>query len=271
MKNNYCVYKHTFPDGKVYIGVTMLPPEKRWRYKGRGYLYSNKKMYLDIKKLDWDNEIKHDILFENLSKKDAWEKEVELVNFYNSTDPEKGYNKSPGGNKMTEENRKKLSEKRIEGLKNGTVNLYKIAVKKFSLKGVFIKEYPSIREALIDLGKNTYMSSCISDSCKNIYSSAFGYLWRYSKEYPENNNIEQSEIMKLKRYNYKKIKQLSLDGKLIKIWPSIKEAAANMPPLFKNNASKLSFVLTKRRKTNEAFGFLWEYDEDSGNIPEKVV
>ena len=22
MKNNYCVYKHTFPDGKVYIGMT---------------------------------------------------------------------------------------------------------------------------------------------------------------------------------------------------------------------------------------------------------
>ena len=31
MKNNYCVYKHTSPSGKSYIGITNQRPERRWR------------------------------------------------------------------------------------------------------------------------------------------------------------------------------------------------------------------------------------------------
>ena len=32
----YCVYKHIFPNNKVYIGVTCQKPEYRWR-NGKGY------------------------------------------------------------------------------------------------------------------------------------------------------------------------------------------------------------------------------------------
>lgn len=28
--NNYCVYKHTSPSGKVYAGITKLKPKYRW-------------------------------------------------------------------------------------------------------------------------------------------------------------------------------------------------------------------------------------------------
>lgn len=28
--NNYCVYKHTSPSGKVYVGITKLKPKYRW-------------------------------------------------------------------------------------------------------------------------------------------------------------------------------------------------------------------------------------------------
>lgn len=35
-KKNYCVYKHTTPSKKVYIGMTGQDPEKRWR-NGSGY------------------------------------------------------------------------------------------------------------------------------------------------------------------------------------------------------------------------------------------
>lgn len=34
--NNYCVYKHTSPSGKVYIGITNQKPTRRWR-EGEGY------------------------------------------------------------------------------------------------------------------------------------------------------------------------------------------------------------------------------------------
>ena len=37
MSHSWTVYKHTFPDGKVYIGITGMKPEKRWS-DGHGYL-----------------------------------------------------------------------------------------------------------------------------------------------------------------------------------------------------------------------------------------
>ena len=43
MQNNFCVYKHTCPNGKVYIGITCQNPIKRWK-GGSGYK-NNKHFY----------------------------------------------------------------------------------------------------------------------------------------------------------------------------------------------------------------------------------
>lgn len=37
---DYCVYKHTLPNNKVYIGITKQIPSLRWA-NGRGYKHSN--------------------------------------------------------------------------------------------------------------------------------------------------------------------------------------------------------------------------------------
>lgn len=34
-ENTWSVYRHTFPDGKVYIGKTQERPEERWGKYGR--------------------------------------------------------------------------------------------------------------------------------------------------------------------------------------------------------------------------------------------
>ena len=78
----YIVYKHTSPSGKVYIGVTSLRPEERWG-GGAGYV-KNKHFNRAIKKYGWEN-IKHEILFDNLSKEDAFKIEIELIKEYRST------------------------------------------------------------------------------------------------------------------------------------------------------------------------------------------
>ena len=36
MSENYTVYMHRFPNGKVYIGMTSKKPEDRWK-RGSGY------------------------------------------------------------------------------------------------------------------------------------------------------------------------------------------------------------------------------------------
>lgn len=111
---NYVVYKHTFPNGKVYIGITCQKVEYRWRKDGSGYKpkkdnYSP--MWNAIQKYGWEN-VEHEILYENVTKEFASQKEKELIIFYNSTSHANGYNVSLGGifNNMSEETKKKISE-----------------------------------------------------------------------------------------------------------------------------------------------------------------
>ena len=109
----YYVYIHTCKDnGKKYVGVTGRDPESRWK-EGRGYK-TNKHFYSAILKYGWTN-FEHEV-FEVDSKEEMYRKEVELISFYHSNDPEFGYNNSSGGEyshlgcKHSEETREKLKE-----------------------------------------------------------------------------------------------------------------------------------------------------------------
>lgn len=68
MDRRYCVYKHTTPNGKVYIGITRRNPITRWQ-NGNGYK-RNKHFMGAILKYGWDN-IKHEILFSGLTEQEA--------------------------------------------------------------------------------------------------------------------------------------------------------------------------------------------------------
>ena len=106
--NNYCVYKHTAPNGKVYIGITSQSLTKRWK-NGKGYMTCTA-FNRAINKYGWDN-IKHEVLFDGLDKEVACEIEQELIAKYDSTNPHKGYNLTYGGEhyEFSEETREKLS------------------------------------------------------------------------------------------------------------------------------------------------------------------
>jgi hypothetical protein len=110
-----CVYKHTNKlNGKVYIGQTCQEPRYRWGSSGSGYKH-NPHFWSAIQKYGWDN-FDHEILFDNLSPEKAIQQEAELIALYDSTNPNKGYNTSSGGESglsgvpMTDEHRKKISE-----------------------------------------------------------------------------------------------------------------------------------------------------------------
>lgn len=108
---SYSVYKHTFPNEKVYIGITSMKPEKRWNY-GHGYDRNQPLMKNAIQKYGWDN-IFHEILFDGLTKEEAEQKEIELIEFYNSSNRKFGYNVQLGGNsngKLSEETKRKIGD-----------------------------------------------------------------------------------------------------------------------------------------------------------------
>lgn len=109
----YTVYKHTAPNGKVYIGITKQKPEQRWNY-GNGYR-QNKHFYRAILKYGWEN-IRHEIVANGLTKEQACDLEIELIAEYHATDPRYGYNNSTGGEygslgvHPSAETRRKISE-----------------------------------------------------------------------------------------------------------------------------------------------------------------
>jgi group I intron endonuclease len=106
---DYCVYKHTFPNGKVYIGITCMKPEERWHsgwgYKAQPYVFHA------IRKYGWKN-VQHEIIKYNLTKEEAENLEIEMIAKFKSNQKDFGYNVANGGNStgtMSEETKMKIS------------------------------------------------------------------------------------------------------------------------------------------------------------------
>lgn len=89
------IYCHTSPNGKRYIGRTSSTITVRSGKNGNKYK-QNTSFYSDIKKFGWDKFI-HEILDECDSVEKAMELEIYYIHKFDSSNPEKGYNKSIGG------------------------------------------------------------------------------------------------------------------------------------------------------------------------------
>lgn len=124
MQKKYIVYCHTNKiNGKKYIGVTGTTLEKRAGREGTAYQGSTY-FYSAIKKYGWDN-FNHEILFENLTKEQASEKEYQYINLYNTMDHNYGYNLRQGGYegytfKLSQETKRKISQK-LKGQKKSEI------------------------------------------------------------------------------------------------------------------------------------------------------
>ena len=192
----YTVYRlENVVTKKNYIGMTSQNPKRRWcsGYKG--------KMKEAIDAFPFDLCWKKYIEFQTPNKEQALELEAELMKWYDSV--ENGYNTSTYGNmhyERTEEHRKKISEA-LSGKNNpmfgmtGKNNPFygkhhtedskkkmsdskpKKPVLQFSKDGIFIAEYPSVREAERQTGcNNSHICAC----CKGKYKSTGGYIWKYA-------------------------------------------------------------------------------------------
>lgn len=212
----YCVYKHTTPCGKVYIGITSQSVSSRWR-NGYGY-QRNSYFWKAIQKYGWEN-IKHEILFDSLTKEEAEAKEIELIAEYCSTDAARGYNIDNGGNSIgmrsdatkkkislknkgkirTLETREKISQiksgcgnhnygkhfteehrRKIGDAQRGGKHPFAKAVVQLSKDGVIIKVYPSTTIAEAETGVK---HGSISAVCRGKYGfkTAGGFVWRYAE------------------------------------------------------------------------------------------
>lgn len=127
-------------------------------------------------------------------------------------------------------------------------------VYKYNLDGMFIAAYPSITEAAIQNGHKT--SGTISQCCLGNIKTAYGFQWSF--EYkdrlePVKTKYQRcSESMTNGKLS-KKVGQYSIDGKLIKVWPSMSEASRQM------NISVPDIVRCCRGRRKTRKGFVWKY------------
>ena len=108
--NKHTIYLHrNIINNKVYIGQTIYTdnPNIRWGNGGIGYKKQTQ-FYQDIEKYGWDN-FEHIILETDLLDSEVDFKEKEYIKLYDATNPDKGYNQSPGGSSVSINTRQKMS------------------------------------------------------------------------------------------------------------------------------------------------------------------
>lgn len=235
---SYLVYKHTnLINNKVYIGITQQKAEKRW---DRGHGYKRQPHFRDaIKKYGWDN-FKHEILYDNLSKEEAIEKEIELIAKYKSNNREYGYNISKGG-ETYKENFKIRKGKDVPNAKSVRV----IDAKTNEVVGI----YESQNLCAIALG---IKRKGITKNCRGLSKTYKGYIF----EYADFDFIKPklSTIGIGKHNNHHKTKVTCIEDN--KHFNSIKEAGKyyNIRP---NN---IAVCLCNSSKVKTAGGKHWKYD-----------
>ena len=205
---SFCVYKHTSPTGKIYIGITSIDPKKRWN-GGYGYR-DNPHFFAAIKKHGWAN-FEHEIIHSNLTRAEAENVERELISINRSNVFAYGYNRDAGGSgshRASLSTRLLQSERaqRRTGAKNSfyghkhrpesiamvsaknsgkrptdeqkhrQVKARFIRVFQKDLAGNVLAEYESIKAAA------SAVNACpenIQRACKKGRPTARGYIWDY--------------------------------------------------------------------------------------------
>ena len=235
--NNYCVYKHTAPSGRAYIGISKNPT-KRWNM-GNGYRY-NPYFWRCIQKYGWDN-ITHEILFVGLSLDDAKAKEVELIAEFRTNEREFGYNISGGGDGLTaEESRRKMSQSRIGNTNCVGRKISEESKEKISLS---LKEYYSTHNPYF-LGKH-HKPETIEKLKSRVFTEETRRRMRHKHQNVSGANNPSARAVVC----------LAMDGTLVKVYSFAKQAADEI------GADLSSIIKCCRGKMKSCKGFQWRYQE----------
>ena len=225
----YFIYKYTFPNGKIYIGQTY----KGSRRFGKVSEYIGTLVYRAMKKYpNFSKEI-----IEYCSEETVDNREKYWISFYDSSNRNKGYNRDSGGN-----SNKRLSEDLKRELSIKHKGLYDVPVLQYDLKGNFIKEWPSEKSVLDEMGIS--VNSCVRGRQK----TAGGYQWRIKGDSRIVEDI------------YNPVEQYSLKGEFIRSWETIEEASIG------TNTSKTGIINCCKHKNKSAGGYQWKYRQDSTKI-----
>lgn len=245
----YVVYRHTCPNGKVYIGITNNVV-RRWNC---GHGYDGQVFGRAVYKYGWNN-IRHEILFDGLSREDAEKAEIEQIAIHKSFDARYGYNMDMGGrgslgHKCTDEQRKCIGRRAAEMWKDEkmrehlTAHLRELAtrnigkplskdrvaaliaktstpVDKYDTSGNLICTYSSASDAARDCGAKS--NSLICACCAGKKKTAYGFIWKKHGEPLDDEDVAWSNSVK--KDHYRPVEMFDTNGNLLARYESVHEA-----------------------------------------------
>ncbi len=268
-KKNFIVYKHrNLLNNKVYIGITCKTPNQRWQ-NGEGYR-ENHHFYNAIQKYGWNEGFEHIVLANNLSQSEAEKKEISLIAKYDSSNPEKGYNRNLGGHYAGQHSI--ATKKKISEIQKKIVYQYD------RYTGEFLNSYNSTLDAEAQLN---IPNPNISAVCLKKMKTSHGFIFRYAENGYEYGKSLSNEELKLINSNASAtlVGKFDVNNNLIISYPQIKIAVENDIDAPKNK-SYMYKILDSNILVN---GYYWKrikniYSEkfstlysQSKNIPKKVI
>lgn len=154
----------------------------------------------------------------------------------------------------------KAKEEELIIQKNKLSEVLSKKINQYSLDGKYIKTYNSITEAHLDTSilMPNIVAACRASTNGNYEKSAGNYMWRYYENTTE-------DIEPIFYAHKKKVAQYSLEGKLIKVFNSVVDAANDIKKF--RNRSEIARVCNE--EGHSAHGFMWKYIKD--NIVEENI
>jgi group I intron endonuclease len=229
----FVIYKHTTPDGRVYIGATSRKkPEYRWGRRGNGYKGCSA-FWDAIQEVGWES-IKHEILEINVPAAEVESREAHFIAEHNATDPKHGYNRIAHTTvykrgTLTESHRRKLCEnhKGTSGITYTSEQRERIST---ALKGK-PRTWKRPKEEITQIWR----------------AAATG------RRHTEDAKRRMSEIQKALGIRSKAVQKFTLSGSFIREYPSIRAAAEDTGC----SAKAISEQLRKGREISG--GYAWRF------------
>ena len=225
--------------GKSYVGVTSMSLEERW-HNGQGYK-NQPVIYDDICEYGWNN-FEHILIDTAFTYKESREKERFYIKTMNSLFPN-GYNIISGET----------------GLPN---RLWKSTIIKIDENGNILQKFSSSKQLKRFYTKNQIRTirECLFSVQKDFRPRFYeGGYWGFQDIYTQMMQNLGATISRRKNGLHtgvaKKLQQISMDGTVVHIISSQREAVRNIP------GAKKSTMQAAINSNKIYLGFYWEYIE----------
>ena len=225
--------------GKSYVGVTSMSLEERW-HNGQGYK-NQPVIYDDICEYGWNN-FEHILIDTAFTYKESREKERFYIKTMNGLFPN-GYNIISGET----------------GLPN---RLWKSTIIKIDENGNILQKFSSSKQLKRFYTKNQIRTirECLFSVQKDFRPRFYeGGYWGFQDIYTQMMQNLGATISRRKNGLHtgvaKKLQQISMDGAVVHIFSSQREAVRNIP------GAKKSTMQAAINSNKIYLGFYWEYIE----------